>query len=63
MPSEFYDFSLKADRHYSDIDNEEAVNNVMILQNAMENNGFTGYQGEWWDYSDTDEYEAVNFEP
>lgn len=53
MPTEFDDFSLKADRNYSDIDNEEAVNNVMILQNAMENNGFTGYQGEWWDYSDT----------
>ena len=63
MPTEFDDFSLKEDRNYSDIDNEEAVNNVMILQNAMENNGFTGYQGEWWDYSDTVEYEAVDFEP
>ena len=63
MPTEFDDFSLKADRNYSDIDNEEAVNNVMILQNAMDNNGFTGYQGEWWDYSDTVEYEAVDFEP
>lgn len=63
MPTEFDDFSLKADRNYSDIYNEEAVNNVMILQNAMENNGFTGYQGEWWDYSDTVEYEAVDFEP
>lgn len=63
MPTEFDDFSLKADRNYSDIDNEEAVNNVMILQNTMENNGFTGYQGEWWDYSDTVEYEAVDFEP
>ena len=63
MPTEFDDFSLKADRNYSDIDNEEAVNNVMILQNAMENNGFTGYKGEWWDYSDTVEYEAVDFEP
>lgn len=63
MPTEFDDFSLKADRNYSDIDNEEAVNNVMILQNAMENNGFTGYQGEWWDYSDTVEYEVVDFEP
>ena len=62
MPTEF-DFSLKADRDYSDIEDEEAVKNVMILQNAMENNGFTGYQGEWWDYSDTDEYEAVDFEP
>ena len=63
MPTEFDDFFLKADRNDSDIDNEEAVNNVMILQNAMENNGFTGYQGEWWDYSDTVEYEAVDFEP
>lgn len=63
MPTEFDDFSLKADRNYSDIEDEEAVKNVMILQNAMENNGFTGYQGEWWDYSDTVEYEAVDFEP
>lgn len=63
MPTEFDDFSLKADRDYYDIEDEEAVNNVMILQNAMENNGFTGYQGEWWDYSDTVEYEAVDFEP
>lgn len=63
MPTEFDDFSLKADRDYSDIEDEEAVKNVMILQNAMENNGFTGYQGEWWDYSDTVEYEAVDFEP
>ena len=63
MPTEFDDFSLKADRDYSDIEDEEAVKNVMILHNAMENNGFTGYQGEWWDYSDTVEYEAVDFEP
>lgn len=63
MPTEFDDFSLKADRDYSDIEDEEAVKNVMILQSAMENNGFTGYQGEWWDYSDTVEYEAVDFEP
>ena len=63
MPTEFDDFSLKADRDYSDIEDEEAVKNVMILQEAMENNGFTGYQGEWWDYSDTVEYEAVDFQP
>lgn len=63
MPTEFDDFSLKADREYSDIEDEEAVKNVLILQNAMENNGFTGYQGEWWDYSDTVEYEAVDFRP
>ena len=63
MPTEFDDFSLKADRDYSGIEDEEAAKNVMILQNAMENNGFTGYQGEWWDYSDTVEYEAVDFEP
>ena len=63
MPTEFDDFSLKADRDYSDIEDEEAVKNVMILQNAMENNGFTGYQGEWWDYSDSVEYVAGDFEP
>ena len=63
MPTEFDDFSLHADRDYSDIEDAEAVKNVMILQNAMENHGFTGYQGEWWDYSDTVEYEAVDFEP
>ena len=63
MPTEFDDFSLKADRNYSDIEDGEAVKNVMILQNAMENNGFTGYKGEWWDYSDTVQYEAVDFEP
>lgn len=63
MPTEFDDFSLKADRDYSDIEDEEAVKNVMILQNAMGNNGFTGYQGEWWDYSDTVEYEVVDFRP
>ena len=63
MPTEFDDFSLKADRDYSDIEDEDAVKNVLILQNAMENNGFTAYQGEWWDYSDMVEYEAVDFEP
>ncbi len=47
MPTEFDDFTAKADRNYSDIEDEGAVKNVMILQEAMENNGFTGYQGEW----------------
>ena len=63
MPTEFDDFSLKADRDYSDIEDEDAVKNVLILQNAMENNGFTAYQGEWWGYSDMVEYEAVDYEP
>ena len=63
MPTEFDDFSLKADRDYSDIEDEEAVKNVMNLQSTMENNGFEGYQGEWWDYSDTEQYEPVNFIP
>ena len=63
VPTEFDDFSMKADRNYADIADEEAVKNVMILQNTMENNGFTGYKGEWWDYSDTDLYEPVNFIP
>ena len=55
MPTGFDDFSAKADRDYSDCA-EEARNNALILEIIMEKHGFTGYQGEWWHYSDTDSY-------
>ena len=55
MPTDFDDFSLKADRDYADC-GEEEKNNAMILQLIMEKHGFTGYAGEWWHYSDTDSY-------
>ena len=55
MPSEFDDFSGKADRDYSDCPTD-AANNAMILQLLMEKHGFSGYQDEWWHFVDTDEY-------
>ncbi|MGN0329475.1 MAG: M15 family metallopeptidase [Lachnospira sp.] len=63
MPTEFDNFSLLADRDYSDIDNTDAVKNVMILQQTMYDNGFVGEKAEWWDYTDTTSYEAVDFKP
>ena len=57
MPTEFDDFSLKADRDYSDCD-AEAAGNARLLQEVMTAHGFTGYQGEWWDYSDTTRYDG-----
>lgn len=56
LPSEFDEFNSAADRDYSDV-SEIAAANARILEEAMYNNGFTGYAGEWWDYSDTDRYE------
>lgn len=55
MPTGFDDFSAKADRDYSDCTPEEAAN-AQILELLMEKHGFKGYQGEWWHFSDTDQY-------
>ena len=62
MPTGFDDFSLKADRDYSDV-SETAATNAMMLEQVMTECGFKGYQGEWWDYSDTTAYEAYDFDP
>lgn len=55
MPTGFDDFSAKADRDYSDCTPEEAAN-AQILELLMEKHGFKGYQGEWWHFSDRDQY-------
>ena len=55
MPSAFDDFTARGDRDYSDC-TDEAKNNAMILQLLMEKHGFTGYKGEWWHFTDNDEY-------
>lgn len=55
LPSEFDEFTAVADRDYSDV-SEEAAANARLLEEVMYNNGFTGYIGEWWDYSDTETY-------
>lgn len=62
MPSEFDDFSVRADRDYSDV-SEVAGNHGRMLEQIMTECGFAGYDGEWWDYSDTTQYAPVDFEP
>lgn len=62
MPTAFDDFSLKADRDYSDV-SETAAENARMMEGVMTECGFRGYAGEWWDYSDTTAYEAYDFEP
>lgn len=55
MPTGFDDFSTRADRDYSEIE-EDLAANALLLQETMYANGFTGYKGEWWDFTDTDFY-------
>ena len=56
MPTDFDDFSDKADRNYNDV-SETAAKNSKMLEDIMEDAGFKGYSAEWWHYSDTDIYE------
>lgn len=63
MPTEFDDFSGKADRNYTDCP-EDAAQNAMLLQETMEKHGFAGYYGEWWHFNDSDRYEVEKcFDP
>lgn len=59
MPTGFDDFSLAADRDYSDV-SEKAGENAQLLQDMMESVGFRGYSGEWWHYTDNVDYPVVN---
>lgn len=56
MPTDFDDFSDKADRNYNDV-SETAAKNSKMLEDIMKDAGFKGYSAEWWHYSDTDTYE------
>lgn len=63
MPTEFDDFSAKADRDYSDVDEIPAAN-ARLLEETMERHGFYGYSGEWWHFYDNDRYPVEEvFEP
>lgn len=55
MPTGFDDFSEKADRDYSDCTGTSAAH-AKLLEILMEKHGFSGYQREWWHFTDTDEY-------
>ena len=55
MPTDFDDFSPKADRNYGDCSEAERAN-AEILEVLMEKHGFKGYDGEWWHFSDIQDY-------
>lgn len=55
MPTGFDDFSLLANRDYSDC-TETAAANALLLEETMKKYGFTPYYGEWWHFSDTQSY-------
>ena len=58
MPTAFDDFSIKADRNYSDV-SKEAKRNALLLENIMKECGFKPYSAEWWHYSDKTSYDVV----
>ena len=63
MPSGFDDFSPLADRDYSDA-SPAAAANAALLEDVMEECGFRPYSGEWWHFTDTDDYPVEeNFSP
>lgn len=63
MPSEFDDFSAKADWDFSDC-SEAAAENAELLRKVMENNGLMAYNSEWWHFTDETAYPvAETFEP
>lgn len=55
MPSDFDDFTENADRDYSEC-TAEATKNAELLEELMYENGFTGYESEWWHFVDSDSY-------
>lgn len=63
MPSGFDDFTALADRDYQDV-SATAAEHAQLLESVMESCGFTGYDKEWWHYSDNDRAQpAPDFEP
>lgn len=55
MPSKFDDFTVQANRDYSDC-TEVAAQHAELLEILMEKHGFKGYYGEWWHFNDTVKY-------
>ena len=63
MPTGFDVFSAKADRDYREVEEEAAIN-ALLLEETMIEAGFKPYSSEWWHFSDTDSYEVEeNFTP
>lgn len=58
MPSDFDDFTGKAKRDYTSLD-EKTKHNIAVLENAMKTAGFNAYINEWWHFNDTESYEVL----
>lgn len=64
MPTDFDNFTALADRDYSDVTDEFARDNVLLLESTMKSCGFTPYSGEWWHFCDTVTYSiSEDFKP
>lgn len=55
MPTGFDDFTVLADRDYSDC-SATAAANATLLQEAMEKYDLMGYDSEWWHFADATDY-------
>jgi D-alanyl-D-alanine dipeptidase len=53
MPTDFDDFTSKADRDYQDICPEQ-TNNALLLEMVMKESGFDSIFYEWWHFIDHD---------
>jgi len=60
VPTGYDDFSHRADRDYSDCD-ETATANALLLEQIMEECGFSPYFEEWWHYSDSTDYPVEEY--
>ena len=53
MPSDFDDFTGKADRDYQDLSVDQ-TNNALLLEMVMQEHGFDSIFYEWWHFIDHD---------
>lgn len=57
MPTGHDVFNSYSDRNYADC-TDKAAENAMLLQTLMQKHGFNGLASEWWQFSDTVEYDV-----
>ncbi len=63
MPTDFDDFTTLANRDYADVP-QIAADNARMFEELMKRHGFNAYFGEWWHFTDTQDYEPEeHFEP
>lgn len=60
VPTQYDNFTARADRDYSDCA-EEAAANARLLEQVMEKHGFSPYFSEWWHFTDTVDYPVAEY--